>query len=161
VRWLAAPFTIVALSGAALASPPSWGVRVGVTDDPDSVFVGGQAAFDDIGGTPHLRLEPSLDLGYGQQDTPLVELDYFTIRMNGNVKYLIPIGGHGEMFFYPLAGLSVYYINVNDCSGDCDNTELGINLGVGFELQRFGIELWFGFDDKDLPDITLAGSYLL
>ena len=53
----------------------------------------------------------------------------------------------------------MYYLAVSDCPGDCDNTELGIDLGAGFEIQRFAVELSFGFDDDDLPDVTVAGSY--
>jgi hypothetical protein len=152
---------VAALAAPTYASPAAFGVRVGVTDDLDSVFIGGQADFDDIGGIQNLRLEPSLDLGYGRQETPLFEIDYFTLRLSGNAKYLVPIGSDGDMSFYPVGGLSIYYVNINDCDRNCDDTDIGINLGVGFEFQQFAIDVWLGFDDDedDLPDITLVGAY--
>jgi hypothetical protein len=135
---------LLVLSGSAAASPMRGGIRLGITEDPDTIFVGGFGVVDDLGGVPKLALEPGGDVGIGDED-------FF-----GN-QYRVPVGS-GEMTAFPLAGVSVYYLNLDGCPDgfDCDDTDVGINFGGGFELnRRFGIQLWITADN---PDITLAGT---
>lgn len=127
------------------------GVRIGLVDDPDSVFAG---FFYEIplgaAGPGVFVLDPGVDLGVGD--------DLFTLRGQLNAKYFIPVG---EFFLYPLLGLSIMYVNF-DCGprgdGDCDATEAGLNLGLGFAfLERFNLELYATVDD--FPDLTFSFGF--
>jgi hypothetical protein len=144
----------VVMAAPAAASPMRGGLRVGVTDDPDSIFVGGFAVFENLGGVPRLALEPGGDVGFGDEGP----FDYFTLRFTLNFQYRVPLAG-GQSTAFPLAGVNIYYINIDDCGGfgDCDDTDVGINIGGGFEFNRqFGIQLWI---TADYPDITIAGTF--
>lgn len=137
---------LVSLSNRADAGP---GIRVGITDDPDEVFAG---FFYEIplgaAGPGVFVLDPGVDLGIGD--------DVWSIRGQLNAKYFIPID---QFYLYPLLGLSVMYVNF-DCGRDrdCDDTEAGLNLGLGFAfLERFNIELYATVDDY--PDITFSFGF--
>jgi hypothetical protein len=127
-----------------------FGVRGGVTDDPDSVFFGGHIAFHP-GALPNFRIEPSLELGLGDAEG----FDILTLRFNLNFKYAIPVS-HDAAFF-PLFGPALYYVDFDDCVGDCEESDFGINLGFGFAISGFAIELALGVED--IPDVTLTLSY--
>ncbi len=129
----------------------SGGIRMGITDDPDSFFFGGHASI--APGRIPLRIEPSLELGIGDWED---DMDYFTIRFNGNVKYLLPLGSY-RTAFYPIFGLAVYYFNWDNDYGDDDHTEVGVNLGAGFQLYGFLFDLVVGI--ADIPDITFTFGY--
>ncbi|WP_428267027.1 hypothetical protein [Haliangium sp.] len=136
----------------AAAGPTLFGIRAGITDDPDTVFLGGHVAIYPSA-VPRLRIEPSLELGFGD------DADIITLRGNANFKVMFPINRSAA--FYPLAGLYLYYIDYDEdvyiCNGDCSDTEAGLNLGAGFEIAGFGIEISFGL--PDYPDITATLSY--
>lgn len=149
-----------ALACLALAAPPASaspnrpGFRVGLTDDPDTIFLGMQLTAG--AGRPGLRLIPSIELGFGE----IFDVDIFTIRGNGNLAWAFPIGGGRGRYVYPLVGAAVYYVNP-DCDGCDDNTEIGINVGVGFDITGITVELMLGLDDEEMPDITLAVAFTL
>ncbi len=136
---------LVTMCHQAVASPRI-GIRGGITDDPDSLFLGVQAAFR-IGRGPVL-IEPSLDFGIGEND-------FLSLRGNLHFKYLIRIAPRQSIF--PVFGPSLYLIHVDDCVGDCTRTEVGIDLGFGYSYSHFSIELALGA--WDVPDITLTLSY--
>jgi len=144
----------VLVGSAAYAAPASaqarFGLRGGVTDDPDSVFFGGHMAFHP-GSIPNFRIEPSFEFGVGEAEA----FDVLTLRFNLNFKYAIPVARNAA--FFPVFGPSVYYIGFQDCAGDCDETGFGVNLGFGFAISGFGIELGLGVGD--IPDITFTFSY--
>lgn len=152
---LTAVTALVCLSaGSALAAPTSFGIRGGFTDDLDTIFFGGHI---DIypSSVPQLVLEPSLELGIPYDDDD--EFFDFTLRLNFHVKYLFPIGGQ-DMVLYPLVGPSLLYIALDDRFFEDDSdTELGVNLGGGFGIGRFAIELAVGLGDTN--DITLTGLF--
>jgi hypothetical protein len=146
----AALAAFLALSATAQAAPPGFGIRGGLSEDPDTIFFGGHVGFDVI--VPQLRLEPSAVLGLGLEDG----VDYFTLWFNLNGKYRFPLPN--GMFIYPLLGLSIMYINV-DCEGfrgDCDDTELGLNLGGGIEFGQFFVDLHL---TTDYPDFAVLLGY--
>jgi hypothetical protein len=139
---------LCAVTSTASAGGNHVGVRGGVTDDPESVFFGLHL----LAG-PHgrgLRIEPSLELGFGD------DFDFFTVRANGNFKYAIPIGQRrGGAYLYPLFGPSLYYFNLDDCSGDrCDDTEIGINVGMGLEISALFFDIAAGIGD--IPELTFT-----
>jgi hypothetical protein len=134
-----------ALSSHAQANPNRVGIRGGVTDDADTGFVGMFLVTTERSGW---RIAPSLDLGFGDREA----FDVFTVRGTGNVEYAVPVGRAGDLF--PIIGASVIYTNFDDCFGDCDEIDAGMNLGLGFEANRIRIELTAGIGH--IPDLTLA-----
>lgn len=131
----------------AAAEPTLFGLRGGLTDDPDTVFLGGHLAFypTDL---RRLRIEPSFELGFGED-----AID-FTLRGNLNFKVMFPVSR--DAAFYPILGAYLYYLSFDDCDS-CDDTEFGVNLGLGFAFSGIGLDLTFGL--PDYPDITFTLSY--
>jgi hypothetical protein len=129
------------------------GARIGFTDDPTSLQLG---IFYEImiaqAGSGFFAIEPGADIGFGDEH----DVNFWTLRGTLNAKYLIPIN---EFFLYPIFGLSLWYVNVdcNDSRRDCDDTEAGINLGLGFRVQQFSFELTAGLDD--IPDLFFSVGY--
>ena len=140
--------TTVALAPSRADARP--GVRGGLTDDIDTLFVGffyeAPLAWT---GSGFFAIEPSIDLGFAD------DLDAITIRGSFNGKFLIPAG---RAFVYPIFGLSLYYIDFDCPAGDCDHTSTGLNLGLGTRIEPVNFELTFGIDD--LPDITFSVGVL-
>ncbi|MCG8420915.1 MAG: hypothetical protein MJE77_23590 [Proteobacteria bacterium] len=132
----------------ALAGRNVFGIRGGFTDDPDSFFFGGHALIHPRRARA-LRLEPALELGIGDE-----AIDFFSIRFNFTLKYLFPLGR--DMAVYPLFGPAIYYINA-DCDG-CDDTEVGVHLGGGFDLYGVSLDIALGLTD-DIPDFTFTVGY--
>lgn len=129
------------------------GLRLGVTDDPDTLFLGFfYEAPVTRAGRSFFALEPGIDLGFDS------DVDFFTIRGTLNGKFLFRAGR--RFFLYPLVGLSIYYINVDCPFEDCDDTSAGLNLGFGMRIERFNVELSLGLDDDDLPDFTASFGFL-
>ena len=157
-----AAITCAALSVLLLAAPAGSaraqgmdgypGVRLGFTDDPTSIQVG---FFYEImlaqAGTGFFALEPGADIGFGEEG----DFDFWTLRGTLNAKYLIPVS---NLFLYPIFGLSIWYLN-GDCGrNDCENTEAGINVGLGLRVQQFNFELTVGVDD--IPDLFFSVGWM-
>jgi hypothetical protein len=158
--WYARPMTrtlrVLSVSamllGAAASAEAGPGLRFGLTDDPDTIFVGG---FYDVPlsrtGSGIFVLAPGVDLGFGD------DVDFFTIRGALDMRYLVPVGRHVAL--YPLLGISLYYVNVDDCGADdCDDTSAGLDLGGGIRIGRFDVSLVLGIED--VPDLSLAFGFL-
>jgi hypothetical protein len=148
VLMAAAPVVLDARPAA--AEPTLFGIRGGISDDPDTIFFGGHIAFYPSS-MRRLRFEPSLELGVGD------DADLLTLRAHANFKFIFPVSQ--DAAFYPIVGPSLYYYSY-DCGDDCgaDGTEFGINLGLGFTFSGFGIDFVFTLPD-DMPDLTLTFSY--
>lgn len=134
----------------AAAEPSAFGLRVGLTDDPDTLFLGGHMALH-TQSIRALRIEPSMELGFGD------DVDLLALRANANFKIMFPVSR--EAAFYPIIGPYLYYITLDEDTGcgDCDETEFGINLGIGFAISGFGFD--FAFSLPDAPDFTFTVSY--
>jgi hypothetical protein len=136
----------------AAAEPSAFGLRFGLTDDPDTLFFGGHMALH-TQSIQALRIEPSLELGFGD------DADLLAFRANANFKIMFPVSNNAA--FYPIIGPFIYYVSLDDerfnC-GDCDDTNFGINLGLGFAISGFGFDFVFGLPD-DVPDFTFTVSY--
>lgn len=142
--------SVLVVARPAAANP---GLRFGLTDGPDTIFLGFFYEALLGGRRGALALEPGVDLGFDD------DFDFFTIRGSLNGKYLVPIGRRA--LIYPLVGLSIYYFNF-DCPGNnsCDDTTAGMNLGGGLRFGRLNLELMLGIPD-DIPDITFQVGFLL
>jgi len=124
-----------------------WGPRVGISDDPDQLVVG--VHFDLGEFAPHVRWQPSVDFGFGD--------DVFAFTGNLMVAYYFPMNGSVT----PYAGgqVTAAYFNFdNPQNGDDSDTEIGLAGVGGIETTlkggtRFLAELQLGFGD--VPDVKL------
>jgi hypothetical protein len=134
----------------AAAEPTLFGIRGGLTADFDTVFFGGHVAFYPSS-MRRLRFEPSLELGVGDDS------DLLTLRGNANFKIIFPVSR--DAAFYPIIGPYFYYHSSDEDTGcsDCDHTDFGLNLGLGFAISGFGFD--FVFSVPDVPEFTFTVSY--
>jgi len=125
------------------------GLRLGFTDDPDSIFIGAQWRVP-LGhaGSGYFMLQPGLDV------SPLVDgpVDFY---LRGTLHFGFMIPASRELWIYPLLGPVVFYVN-----GDgFDDTGIGLDAGLGFQFNQFSVELWVGLEDS--PDFTISFSFNL
>jgi hypothetical protein len=150
------PFLILLVVGPAVldarpaaAGPAAFGLRGGFSADPETGFFGAHVAMHPSDSLWRLRLEPSLELGFGD------DADTLTLRGNLNFKIMFPVSH--DAAFYPIIGPYLYYVSRDDGCGDCDRTDAGLNLGLGFAFSGFGMDFTLGlFGD---PDFALTLSY--
>lgn len=116
----------------------SWGPRVGVSDSPDQVLAGVHFDMGEL--APHVRWQPSVEIGFGDHVRSLL----------GNVLFAYYFQPQGSSLT-PYAGgqLTVAYFDPDEGEGD---TELGVDAVGGFEVKmrggtRFLTELQIGFGD--------------
>jgi len=126
-----------------------WGIRLGLSSDPDQVYGGihfnlGEFAKD-------IRFRPTVELGFGDDQTVLqmlTEVHYVFSELRAWKPYL---GG----------GLGLTYVNFyGDHSGDTSDTEASLNVigGVETELnqgKKFFFEFKLGLSHDD-PDIKFG-----
>jgi hypothetical protein len=139
----AATVAALAVPSAAHAGP---GFRVGLIDDPDSVFFGFQyrAPLTPMGpGT--LTIKPGVDLAI--VDGPVD----FMLRGTLHFEWIIPV--NRNVALYPLLGPGIYYVNADGI----DDTEVGLDVGFGALFKGFSLELWVGA--VDAPDLTLSVAF--
>jgi opacity protein-like surface antigen len=126
-----------------------WGVRTGLSSDPDQVYGGihfnlGEFAKD-------VRFRPSMELGFGD-DLVLVQMLAEVHYVFSNVQVWKPyLGG----------GLGLTYVNYdNGHFGDDSETDVSLNPIGGIETMlnqgiKFFFELKLGLADDD-PDIKFG-----
>ncbi len=154
-RYFIATAIALSLAAASTAEASPFGVRLGITDDPDTIFGGfvWEVPITGARSGPFV-VEPGLDVGIGL-DNPVD----FTIAGTAHFKYLIPIGRQGS-FAYPLFGPMLYYVNYDNDRRDDDDFEVGVNIGGGIRFDRYEIDLWFGITDH-IPDLAFAFTFRL
>lgn len=102
---------LLALAAAAPAAAQAdlglrtWGVRAGAASDPDQALLGVHADLGDL--LPDLRLQPSLELGFGDADS---------VQLLVPVHYRFATGGD----FIPYAGGGVLLAWIDYDEGDDD-----------------------------------------
>lgn len=153
-------FVAPAASQAAEFGFRGWGPRVGISSDPDQVFVG--AHFDLGEFAENVRFQPSFEIGFGDDTT--------TYAGNFMVAYYFPV--EGEVTPYVGGQLSAVFFDFDNCgdfprqftNGSCDDsdTEIGPSAVGGIELKleskaRFLAELQLGF--ADLPEVKLLAGW--
>lgn len=140
-----------------------WGPRVGVSSDPDQIFGGVQIDLGEF--ADHVRLQPSAEIGFGDDTTALT--------VSAMVAYYFPVKGDVT----PYAGgqlTAAFYDFKSDCRGfgsgfsprgrcDDSDTEIGPMAVGGVEFgarkdNRFLAELQLGFGD--LPEARLLAGWL-
>ncbi len=118
-----------------------WGLRVGLADDPDVVVGGVHFNLGEI--AEHLRLQPSIELGIGDDHTTLFFTGALHYRFNVNTGFTPYAGG----------GLALGFIDRDRGRADDDtNFEIGLKATGGIEWQlsnakAFFVELQLGIGD--------------
>jgi opacity protein-like surface antigen len=112
-----------------------WGIRAGLSSDPDQVYGGVHFNLGEF--TKDVRFRPTVELGFGDDQTVLqmlAEAHYVFSKFRVWKPYL---GG----------GLGLTYVNYDDDHpGDDSDTEGSLNLigGIETELNQ-GMKLFFEF----------------
>ncbi len=151
-KWIGLVVAVVlglAISGPAAAEIGyrGWGPRVGFSGDPDQI-VGG-VHFDLGEFAPHVRWQPSVDFGFGD--------DVFALTGNLMVAYYFQV--QGTVTPYAGGQLTAAYFSFDDGrGGDDSDTEIGPAGVGGIETKlksgtRFLAELQLGFGD--IPDVKV------
>ncbi len=118
-----------------------WGVRVGLADDPDVVVGGVQFNLGEI--AEHLRLQPDIELGIGDDHTTFFVHGALHYRFEGNAGVTPYFGG----------GLALGFVDRDrGRPNDGTNFEIGVKVigGVEWPLKNaktFFLELQLGFGD--------------
>jgi hypothetical protein len=116
-----------------------WGLRVGLADDPDQVVAGVHFDLGEI--VEHLRLQPNIELGVGDNHTTLFGTGALHYRFDVNAQFRPYAGG----------GLTLGFID-HDHRDDDTDFEIGLKVIGGIEwrlkkAQEFFLELNLGFGD--------------
>ncbi|MBI3449175.1 MAG: hypothetical protein HY049_09695 [Acidobacteria bacterium] len=135
-----------------------WGPRVGFSSGPDQVVGGVQFDLGEF--APHVRFQPSAEIGFGDHVT--------TVQFNAMVAYYFPI--KAQVTPYAGGSLSAAFYDFNsNCGGfarsfGCESHDTKIGpVGVGgIEMKlsgkrRFLAELQLGF--TDLPDAKIVAGW--
>jgi opacity protein-like surface antigen len=138
-----------------------WGPRIGISDDPDQVVVG--AHFDLGEFAQHVRFQPSVDFGFGD--------DITTFTGNAMVGYYFPVKGQVTPYAGGQVTAAVFHHDEwngedhhnDEWAGEDDtNTEIGGAIVGGIEARlkggtRFLVELQIGLGD--VPDVKLLAGW--
>ena len=135
----------VSVSGSQAASGVNFGLRTGMSVNPDQFVVGAQAI---LGRTLKVaRFAPSVDAGFGD--------DLTTVLVNGDVRI--------SLLTLPRAGTSLYgavgpTLAMYDSDKGGSDTEIGLTLTAGLRLpmgssNAYNLEARFGVGD--VPDFRL------
>jgi len=154
MRKLIFPLAVLVMIGMpalAQAEFQGWGPRVGATVNPDQFHFGAHADFG--GMRSHLRFEPSMELGMGDNLTVLALNGDVAFRFASRWDTWTPfLGGGGSVFF------------VGDDNGLMDGTETNAGLSAlgGIEKglssgSRFFLEGKVGFIDA--PDFQINAGW--
>ena len=121
-----------------------FGVRAGVSGDPDQFFFGGHFETDPI--IERLTFRPNIEIGVGDNIT--------LIALNFEFVYSIPID-NSPWRVYLGGGPAANIYSVDDGDG---GVEGGFNLLVGLQHQR-GLFTEFKVGALDSPDVKFTVGY--
>ena len=148
----------IILCSPAFAQPPEqqqrrlenqgWGLRVALADDPDTALIGAHLNLGEI--VENLRLQPNVELGFGD--------DHTTLFITGAVHYRFDI----DAGFTPYAGggpAMGFIERDRGRRGDDTDFEIGLKAigGIEWQLENsriFFLELQLGFGDIQDAQIT-------
>ncbi len=128
-----------------------WGPRVGLTSGPDQFHFGGHM---DIGNfAEHVRIQPSLDIGFGDNAT------LFAINLDGQYRF----ASQWDVWTpYVGGGPGIYIISVDVGDESISNTDTGLSAVGGIEKglsngSRFFLEARLGLFDA--PDFKATAGW--
>jgi hypothetical protein len=98
-----------------------WGVSLGLSSAPDQLVVGAHLQLGPL--APSVRLDPSVDIGFGDH------LTLFTV--NGDLTYRLAIENAGHLYM----GGSLGLVYRNDTARSDGNLDMGAAAIVGYEFR--------------------------
>jgi hypothetical protein len=128
------------LMASGTASAQSFGVRGGVTMNPDQVHLGGH--YESPALIDHLHFKPNIEIGFGD-DTTLVA---------GNFEFVYKFGEYGDWRFYAGGGPAINFYSFDDLDG---RTEGGATALIGAE-SRQGLFFEVKLGAIDSPDFKFS-----
>jgi opacity protein-like surface antigen len=147
---------------AACAAPASaetaWGLRGGVTFDPDQVHVGAHLNAGELFENGYFL--PNLEIGFGDNLT--------VVALNPELVYRFTKRGSTPWGFYVGGGLGINFVSWDDGDfpgrGDTSDTDLGLNIlgGMSRRLSQgndFFVELKLGLADSPDAKITAGLTF--
>lgn len=131
----------------------SWGLRAGVSDDPDQFVAGVQADFGEF--IPNLRFQPNLELGLGDDTT--------IFSLTAPVHYRFPV--EGSLVLYGGGGLILGLIDRDDVEGnEDDDSEFEISPmaagGLAWPVGQSEISLELNLIGGDFPNLKLMAGWM-
>lgn len=134
-----------------------WGVRAGVSDDPDQFVAGVQANFGEI--VPNLRLQPNFDAGLGD--------DHTIFSLGVPVHYRLPVNG---FTVYGGGGLVLAWVDRDlprdgrSERGEDDDTEFVIGPlavgGIEWPIGESELSTELNVSGGDLPTLKLMLGWM-
>ncbi len=132
-----------------------WGVRAGMSSRPDQFVIGMNAGLGEL--AENLRLEPSVDIGFG---------DHLIVLTAGpDITYAVPTGAAGKLYFGGWLGI-LYWKTDRPLRGphkvSKSSFELGVAATAGYEFalgdMPLHLDLKIGITDE-YPDLKLLLGY--
>lgn len=163
-RRLAVLVSVLTVAVTAAGSAPSsaaelgffgWGVRGGVSIDPDQVFGGVHFELGEF--SEGVLFRPNVELGVGDDETVL--------SVNGAVLWLLPrSSGQWRPYIGGELGINHREIDRPEPFGDRDETDLAINFAGGVETTRKGggrlmLEGKIGLAEKPRVKLLLGWTF--
>jgi hypothetical protein len=145
-------FLVAILPGSARAEFQGWGPRVGMTVNPDQVHFGAHFDLGSVGS--HVRFQPSLEMGVGDELTLLAMNGDFSYRFASRWDAWGPYLG-GGMSLFVVGSDETGFRNGSD-------TQAGLSALGGIERglsngSRFFLEGKLGFIDA--PDFKFTAGW--
>jgi hypothetical protein len=144
------------LLAAAASADTAWGLRGGVTFDPDQVHVGAHLNAGELFDNGYFL--PNIEVGFGDGAT--------LIALNPELVYRFDHRTKSSWGFYAGAGLAIniYSWDGGDDHGDDSNTELGMNILGGMNRglssgNELFLELKLGVVDSPDAKITVGITF--
>jgi hypothetical protein len=140
----------LAIAAPAAAQSPSYGIRAGVSGDPDQFVFGGHLETDPL--IDRLSFRPNVEIGVGD--------DITLFAVNLEFAYSIPLEDQPwRVYFGGGPALNLYSFG-DDHPGRGDDTELegGFNVMVGLQ-HTGGLFTEFKVGAVDSPDIKFVVGY--
>lgn len=130
-----------------------WGPRAGFSSDPDQIFFGAHLDYGDI--VPGLGFRPNATIGFGN--------DVTIVSINPDIAYRLLVEGAGWFYFGGLLAFQYMNYDVPDRYDDKDvddsDTELGLHILGGLELQSKPVLLELNIGLDEAPDLKAAIGY--
>lgn len=128
-----------------------WGPRVGLTSGPDQFHFGAHADFGNF--AEHVRVQPSLEIGFGDNAT------LFAINLDGQYRF----ASQWDVWTpYVGGGPGIYIISVDVGHKNVSDTDTGLSVVGGVEKglangSRFFVEGRIGLFDA--PDFKATAGW--
>lgn len=140
---------LLMLCVSAPAAAQTFGVRAGVSGEPDQFFFGGHVETSPI--IEHLTFRPNVEIGVGDHVT--------LVALNVEFAYWIPIENTAWSLYFGGGPAANIYSFDNHGRGDGSDVEGGFNILVGVQHRR-GLFTELKVGTIDSPDIKFTVGYV-